>query len=169
MKVSEQGVAFIKRWEGRRLKAYRDGGGVLTIGYGHTSMAGAPEVTVGMVITETEADGIFRHDLIKYEKAVLARIARPASQNQFDAMVSLCYNIGPTAFTRSSVVRCFNAGEIAAAADAFLLWNRDGKKVIEGLKNRRRDERFVFLSVDSTPTPVKAPTMWERFKAWFTK
>ena len=102
MKTSASGVALIKQFEGVRLKAYRDAIGVLTIGYGHTSMAGNPVVKPGLKITQDEATLILWRDLVKYETAVESRLTRTANQNQFDAMVSLCFNVGPGNFAKSS-------------------------------------------------------------------
>ena len=97
-------------------------------------------------------------------------------------MVSLCYNIGPAAFAKSSIVRHFNAGNVDAAANSFLLWKKAGGKVVQGLVNRRTAERDLFLSkADPIPAPpppapiVPAPTvpvtltLWDRIKAWFTR
>jgi len=146
MKVSLDGLNLIKRWEGCRLKAYRDSVKVLTIGYGHTSAAGQPVVTESMTITQKQADDMLARDLGKYEDAVQRAITKPATQHQLDAMTSLCYNIGPGAFAKSSIVRKFNAGDVAGAANSFLLFNKAGGKVLTGLTRRREDEKKLFLT-----------------------
>lgn len=146
MKVSPDGLALIKRWEGCRLKAYQDSVGFWTIGYGHTSAAGKPTVTSGLKITQKEAEDILANDLGKYEDAVQRAITKRPTQHQLDAMTSLCYNIGPGSFAKSSVVRKFNAGDIAGAANAFLLFNKAGGKVLTGLARRREDEKKLFLT-----------------------
>lgn len=169
MKTSKAGIDLIKRWEGLVLYAYDDAdastpkkriqygmkvAGTLTIGYGHTSAAGPPKVEQGMTITEREAEEILARDLFKYEQGVISAITARPTQPQFDAMVSLCYNIGPGAFAKSSLVRRFNAGNIAEAADAFLMWNKAGGRVLKGLENRRKDERALFLKAGpATPHP----------------
>jgi lysozyme len=145
MKTSDAGIKRIIEREGCKLKAYRDSGGVWTICVGHTSRAGPPVVTPGMVCTLTECRAILANDLKKFEVTVNAAIKVPMTQNQFDAMVSLCFNIGGYGFKNSSVVRRFNAGDIAGAADAFLLWNKVKGRVVQGLVNRRRRERNQFL------------------------
>ena len=153
MKTNKAGVELIKQWEGKRLDAYPDpatGGEPWTIGYGHTSAAGAPKVTKGLRITEAEAEDILKRDLGQYEFAVDQAITAPVNENQFGAMVSLCYNIGPGNFKSSSVVKRFNAGDITGAAEAFLMWNKANGKVMQGLVNRREAEKKLFL------TPVKA-------------
>jgi GH24 family phage-related lysozyme (muramidase) len=171
MKTSTAGLDLIKRWEGCRLKAYQDSVGVWTIGYGLTSAAGIVPVTAGMTITQRQADAYLVEALAKYEAAVLKALTRTPGQPQFDAMVSLCYNIGPGAFAGSTLVRRFNAGDIAGAADAFLMWNKAGGRVLKGLENRRKDERTMFLLPARTapaasvapekpspaPTPPPAP------------
>ena len=166
MKTSRTGIDLIRKWEGCRLAAYRCPAGVWTIGYGHTSMAGPPTVTAGLKITQQEADDILVRDLVKYEAAVDRALTRSPTQPQFDACVSLCYNIGQGAFAGSSVARKFNAGDISGAADAFLLWNKAGGKVLPGLEARRADERRMFLlataqpvePVPPAPAPIPAPT-----------
>lgn len=146
MKINAAGLDLIKRWEGLRLTAYKDIVGVWTIGYGHTAAAGAPAPKAGMKITEKEAHDILVRDLAQYEKAVTKALSIVPSANQFAAMVSLCYNIGPANFAKSSVVRLLNVGKPREAADAFLLWNKAGGKVIKGLTARREDERKLFLT-----------------------
>lgn len=158
MKTSRDGIALVKKWEGCRLKAYTDSVGVWTIGYGHTSAAGEPRVAAGMTITQQEAEDILVRDLVKYEAAVDRALTRSPTQAQFDACVSLCYNIGQGAFAGSTVVRKFNAGDIGGAADAFLLWNKAGGKVLPGLEARRADERKMFLTAQPKPVaPVPPP------------
>ena len=149
MKTNKAGVDLIKRWEGCRLKAYPDpatGGEPWTIGYGLTSAAGIVPVKRGLVITQAQADEYLVKSLEKYEAAVSKALTKTPTPNQFAAMVSLCFNVGPGAFARSSVVRKFNAGDTRGAADAFRLWTKAAGKVMAGLKNRREDERKLFLT-----------------------
>lgn len=146
MKINAAGLDLIKRWEGLRLTAYQDSVGVWTIGYGHTAEAGPPAPKAGMKITEKEAADILARDLGQYERAVTKAVSIVPSANQFAAMVSLCYNIGPANFAKSSVVRLLNVGQPREAADAFLLWNKAGGKVLKGLTARREDEKKLFLT-----------------------
>jgi GH24 family phage-related lysozyme (muramidase) len=157
MKTSKAGLAIIKKWEGCRLKAYQDSVGVWTIGYGLTSAAGIVPVVKGMTITQAQAEEYLEIALGSYEAGVIKAIKRPMTQPQFDAMVSLCYNIGPGAFGKSSLVRRFNEGNIAGAADAFLMWTKAGGKVLKGLENRRKDERALFLTAAAPQTKPVAP------------
>lgn len=154
MKTGSRGLALIKQYEGLRLDAYRDSVGVWTIGYGHTAQAGPPKPAAGMRITRREAEAILARDLVDYERAVDKAATRLPRQNQFDAMVSLCFNIGPGNFARSSIVRAFNLGEDNRAAEAFLAWNKAGGKVLLGLTRRRAAEKRLFLAQGRT-TPAK--------------
>lgn len=155
--TSAAGRAFIQKWEGCRLDAYKDVAGVWTIGYGHTSMAGPPKVVPGLRITMAEADAILARDLGRYEAGVSNAVTRVPSQHQFDAMVSLCYNIGEGAFARSSVVRHFNAGDMDKAAASFALFRKSGGKVVQGLVNRRAAEAALFRKPATAPSkPAEA-------------
>lgn len=126
MHLSPIGEAVLVAREGRRLKAYRDSKGIWTIGVGHTSAAGPPVVRPGLTLTAAECDALFARDVEAYVKAVRAALAGapPLPQNAFDALVSLCYNIGPGAFRRSSILRRLRAGDRDGAADAILMWGR---------------------------------------------
>ncbi len=140
MKTSSEGIALIKQFEGCELTSYLCPANVWTIGYGHTGS----DVTRGLKITQEAADILLKRDLLKFEAAV-DRAAGVAYQHQFDAMVSLCYNIGPTAFAKSSVARLHKNGQYDSAAQAFLLWNKGGGKVLPGLVKRRNAERNLYL------------------------
>jgi lysozyme len=163
VKTSDQGIALLKRHEGLRLKAYPDpasGGEPWTIGYGTTSSAGVGKITRGMTITEAQAEEMLRKSLLIYERGVVKAITRRPTQPQFDAMVSLAYNIGVPRFSTSSVVKHFNAGDIDKAAGAFLLWNKAAGKIMSGLTKRRQSERALFLSAaPAAPTPAPPPVV----------
>jgi lysozyme len=156
MKTSAAGRAAISRREDNKLKAYKDSVGILTIGVGHTTSAGPPKVTAGMTITAAESDDILSRDLAKFENAVNNSVKVPLSQNQFDALVSLAFNIGSAAFAKSTLVRKLNGGDVQGAADAFLNWNKAGGKVLAGLTNRRQQERAQFLA--GKPASAKKPS-----------
>ena len=140
MQMSANGLKALMQREGVRLKAYQDQRGIWTIGVGHTSMAGPPSVFRGLTLTEAEVEAIFAHDVAKYATGVAEAINKPATQSQFDAMTSLCYNIGVGGFTGSTVVHKFNLGEVQGAADAFLMWEKPSSLV-----SRRVAERKQFL------------------------
>lgn len=147
LSTSENGKQFLSGWEGVVLKAYPDpatGGKPWTIGIGHTSAAGSPVVVKGMAITRAVAFEILGRDLVGFESAVRKAVKVPLNQNQFDALVSLCFNIGPGNFNNSSVVRLLNAGKTFEAGAAFLLWNKAAGRIMTGLVNRRSAERTLF-------------------------
>ena len=145
MDISAAGLSALAGREGIRTLAYPDSRGVWTIGVGHTASAGLPHPVPGMEITHQEALDLFHQDLKQYVAEVNSAVKVKCTQNQFDAMVSLCFNIGVNGFAGSSVVRDLNAGSPRAAADAFLLWDRPPE-----LRGRRMAERSQFL------TPVAA-------------
>lgn len=148
MKTSFAGIAFIAGHEGLRLRAYPDPatkGEPYTIGYGHTSAAGLPKVYRGLVITKERAREILANDLVRFENAVEKVLTVNPTQNQFDAMVSLCFNIGPGNYAKSSVLKFHNGRQFDRAAGAFALWNRAAGKVLAGLTARRAAERALYL------------------------
>lgn len=150
MKINQAGLNLIKEFEGKRLKAYKDSVGVWTIGYGTTARAGVGiEPAAGMKITEAEAEFYLEKGVNKFAAQIAPKIIVPINENEFAAFVSLSYNIGPSAFSRSSALRHFNAGDKAKAAASILLWNKAGGKVLNGLVRRRHAERALFL----TPVP----------------
>jgi lysozyme len=124
MDLSPTGKAVLVAREGRRLHAYRDSVGIWTIGIGHTSAAGPPLVTPGLALTPAECDAVFDRDVVRFVAAVRAAVPAPLPQHAFDALVSLCFNIGPAALGRSTLVRRLNAGDAEGAAQAMMLWDR---------------------------------------------
>jgi lysozyme len=146
-KISPRAVDELKRLEGLRLKAYQDGGGVWTIGYGHTK-----GVKPNDVWTLERAEQALVEDLYAYEAAVDEMCYVHPTQSQFDAMVLLCYNIGVTGFKKSTVLKAHNRGDFVAASRAFGLWVKDNGKIVNGLVARRAFEAALYL--EGTP---KAP------------
>jgi lysozyme len=143
MKTSATGRAFIEVFEGKFLRTYDDGTGVLTIGYGHTTAAGAPAVTRGMTITDEECDSILAADLSKVEADVERIVKVPLSQNQFDALVSFHFNTG--ALGTGTVDNKLNAGNTASAMDTLLQYDHAGGRQMDGLTRRRQAERLMFV------------------------
>jgi len=148
--INEDGIIIVKSFEGLRLQAYQDSVGIWTIGYGHTSMAGPPDVNPGMVITEAQADQILRRDLDLFEAGVTRGIAIATNSDQFSAMVSFAFNVGLSAFRDSTLLRKHNAGDFAGAANEFLRWVYAGGQFLPGLERRRKAERALYLSQDYT-------------------
>ncbi|MHC3914631.1 hypothetical protein ACI0FN_00591 [Alcaligenes nematophilus] len=141
--MSPDGLAILQYFESCRLEAYWDADGkVWTIGWGDTG----PDVVQGLRITQAEADQRLQRRLAhEFVPGVLNALTRPATQAQLDAMVDLAYNIGVSAFQGSTLVRLFNAGDQAGAAEQFPRWNKSGGKVLLGLRRRRAADRVRFL------------------------
>jgi lysozyme len=140
MKINQAGLNIVKEFEGLRLSAYKCPAGVWTIGYGHTE-----GVTRGMQITKEEAEDLLRHDLQLFENGVKRFIGdAPTNENQFSAFVSLAYNIGITAFGKSSALREHKSGNYELAANKIMLWNKAGGKVLAGLIRRRKAESKLY-------------------------
>lgn len=144
MKVSN--IDIIKEEEKLVLYAYMPTkNDVWTIGYGHTK-----GVKQGDKITPEQAEVFLREDLADAENCVKQNVKVPLTQNQFDALVSLVFNIGGGNFRGSTVLRKLNAKDYAGAADAFLMWNKQRNKVtkefvvLNGLVKRRKRERELF-------------------------
>ncbi len=135
MELSAQIKDMIKTWEGCRLTAYRCPSGVLTIGYGHTGT----DVTEGKTITQKEADELFETDINKFASAVTKILdGVNVNNNQFDALVSFAYNVGLSAFEKSTLLKRVKANPNSNAIRIeFRRWNRGGGKVLPGLTARR--------------------------------
>ncbi|MFB0490176.1 lysozyme [Methylobacterium sp. OAE515] len=173
MDVSPIGRAALEGREGNVLTAYKDSVGTWTIGTGITTASGLIKVVPGLKITPAQSDALFAAAVEKYAAPVRAALSRPVPQPFFDACVSLAYNIGPVGFAHSSVVRLANAGNLPAAIEAFLMWNKpaaiisrrqgerdqaalasyDGAKVYA----RRGDRTLVKALAGPAPVPAKQP------------
>lgn len=153
MKTSQKGLDLIKEYEGLRLNAYLCPAKVWTIGYGHTSAAGAPAVRRGMKITKARAEEILRADLAKYEAGVLAAVSVPITQGQFDALVSFAYNCGVGALRKSTLLKRVNAKQFDRVPAEFMKWTRGGGKELPGLVRRRRAECALWRGVGDAPPP----------------
>jgi lysozyme len=142
MKTSAAGRKALTQREGIRLTAYLDSVGVWTIGVGHAATSGVEPIPhKGMRITAQQADDLLSADLARYEAAVNTSVKVPLTQNQFDACVSLCFNIGQRGFMHSTVVARLNRRDYRGAADAFLMWQHPAV-----LRSRRDAERKQFLT-----------------------
>ena len=146
MHISPSGIDLICNFEGKRLTAYDDGVGVWTIGFGTTVYPNGIKVKKGDTCTEAQAKAYMAHDLKKFEATVNKAVTVQLNQNQFDALVSLAYNIGTNAFSKSTLVKKLNANDIRGAADQFDVWVNAGGKRMQGLVNRRAKEKALFLS-----------------------
>lgn len=154
MKLSETGLAFIKKFEACKLKAYPDpktGGAPWTVGWGATGVGVGP----GTEWTQQQADARLTEDVSLRETLVNNAVTVPLTQGQFDAMVSIVFNVGQGSPTRDGIIRLksglpstllrkLNAGDYDGCADAFLSWVSPGSTVERGLTIRRKAERAMF-------------------------
>jgi lysozyme len=153
MRMSAAGLATVKEFEGLRLKAYKCPAAVWTIGYGHTSAAGVPNVTPDLVITKDEAEGILKDDMEQYEAGVRKYVKVGLTQNQFDALVDFAYNAGVGALAKSTLLKKVNAEKFDEVPAEFMKWTKGGGKELPGLVRRRRAEVKLWRGMD-TDTPV---------------
>jgi lysozyme len=141
MAITKSTLSYIAEEEGKRNKAYKDTKGLWTIGVGHLIKPDEQHL-ITATLTDEEVEELLRSDLKWCSEAVEGAVKVPLQQAQFDALYSLCFNIGGTAFKNSTVVRKLNAGDMQGAADAILMWNKPPELV-----KRRKRERELFLSV----------------------
>lgn len=140
MAIAESTLDYITEEEGFRNKAYKDSKGLPTIGVGHLIKANEQHL-VNATLTDDEVKELLRSDLKWCSEAVETSVKVPLTQKQFDALYSLCFNIGETAFKKSTVVKRINQNDLRGAADAILMWNKPAV-----LEKRRRRERELFLA-----------------------
>jgi lysozyme len=152
MKLSQKGTDLIKRAEGFIDRIYKDGGNHFSIGYG-TYLQHRPDLYEkykdGRVISEPEAARLLQEHVNSVSlPTVLSSVKVPLNQNQLDALICLCYNIGNGVFGSSTLVKKLNSGDYQGAANQFLVWNKINGKPHPHLTARREEERKLFL----TPT-----------------
>lgn len=151
MKTSKLGKDIIKEFESFRAMSYKCSAGKMTIGWGHVILPGEK---IPVPITKEKGEELLSKDLEQVEKCIEKNITVPLSQHEFDALASLTFNIGVSAFRGSTLRWKLNQGLRKEAAEEFLRWNKftdpeDGKlKVAEGLDRRRKKERELFLNKD---------------------
>lgn len=161
LKITQDMLDLIKKWEGLELKAYKDAVGIWTIGYGTTASAGVGITPrAGMTITEKQAEEYLRRYLEKRMPQTLGWIKVPTTQNQFNAIMSFIYNVGIGAFQNSTLLRKHNAKDFKGASLEFQRWNKAKGRVLKGLVNRRKDEMDMYINgmTVQAPEPVKTET-----------
>jgi len=155
--LSAAGLGFIANNEGKENAPYQDIAGIWTVCYGSTGA----HVVSGGTRTDEECLTLLESDAERFVAAVNRCTPAPKNQNQFDALVSLSFNIGEQSYCNSTLARKFNSGDTQGAADQFLVWNKarvNGVLVtVKGLDNRRRAERTLFLK-PVEEAPVAAPS-----------
>jgi GH24 family phage-related lysozyme (muramidase) len=161
VKVGPRAIACIKRFEGRKLKAYICPAGKWTIGYGNTRYPDGRKVKEGDRITEAQAEEMFRVMLAQFERGVTRLLqvkapiqgGNPTNQAQFGALVSFAYNVGldedddiiPEGLGDSTLLKLHRAGQYDRAANEFLKWVFAHGRRQKGLVKRRQAERFLYL------------------------
>ena len=139
MKTAQKGLELIKHFEGCELTAYKCPAGVWTIGYGHIK-----GVSEGMTITQEQAEQMLLDELVEYENYINELVSVGLSQNQFDALVSWVYNLGPSNLRSSTLLKVLNSGDYNGVPAQIMRWNKAGGKVLEGLTRRREAEARLF-------------------------
>ena len=139
MNTSAEGISLIKKFEGCELTAYQCSAGVWTIGYGHTK-----GIEEGMEISQEEAEQMLVDELHEYENYINKYVTAPLSQNQFDAMVSWVYNLGPADLKASTLLKVLNAEDYDGVPAQIKRWNKAGGEILDGLIRRREAEARLF-------------------------
>ena len=139
MNISQEGLSLIKKFEGCELEAYKCAAGVLTIGYGSTK-----GVKEGDTITQEEADKLLLHEMEEYEGYINDAVTVDLKQNQFDALVSWVFNLGPANLKASTMLKVLNNKEYDDVPAQIKRWNKAGGKVLQGLIRRREAEALLF-------------------------
>ena len=138
--ITKSTFDFITHFEGKRNKAYKDSKGLWTIGVGHL-IKSSEQYLLHTTLTDEQVEDLFKSDLKWCDEAVNESIRAPLNQHQYDALYSLCFNIGADNFKRSEVVHHINNLDYMAAGNAFLNWSNPPV-----LKTRRQKERELFLT-----------------------
>jgi len=165
MRVSQKGIDLIKKFEGLRLTAYVCPAGVLTIGYGHTGS----DVKSGMRITEEEAERLLWKDTESAQQTVSSFVTAKINQNEYDALVSFTFNIGPTAFVNSTLLKLLNNGaDRKIVAGEFARWVKaGGEQAVPGLVRRREAEKTLFL--EKIKHPLLSKSLLAKRDTWLKR
>ncbi len=148
MKISNSGLELIKEFEGFSANAYLCPAKIPTIGYGNTFYSDGRKVKLGEQISKSDALELLEIVANKdFADKIFSAIKVPVAQNQFDAMVSLAYNIGTGSFLKSTLLKKVNAGDFIGASEEFLKWNKSGGKELLGLIRRRKREQDLFKMI----------------------
>lgn len=139
--INDSGLYIIKKFEGLELEPYMDDNDGWTIGYGHKYPKGSPKPEN---ITQEQAEELLRKDLAWAEKAVFDTVPEWLNDNQFSALVSFVYNIGPVNFRSSTLLKKLVQGDVNGAAKEFGRWKYDDGKELPGLVKRRLAEKTLF-------------------------
>jgi len=139
MHISKEGIELIKNFEGCELKSYQDSVGVWTIGFGHTK-----DVKEGDEINQEHAEFMLTEEMPEYEGYINNMVKVPLEQNQFDALCSWVYNLGPTNLKNSTLLTVLNQERYKEVPQEIKRWNKAGGVVLNGLVRRREAEALLF-------------------------
>ena len=143
MKISEDGLELIKKFEGCETTAYQDSVGVWTIGFGHTK-----GVEEGQTCSIEDAESMLADEMDEYEGYINNMVKVELQQHEFDALVAWVYNLGPTNLGESTMLKVLNGGQFDRVPDEMNRWTRAGGKILEGLVRRRQAESLMFQNLD---------------------
>ena len=143
MKISEDGLELIKKFEGCETTAYQDSVGVWTIGFGHTK-----EVEEGQTCSIEDAESMLADEMDEYEGYINNMVKVDLQQHEFDSLVAWVYNLGPTNLGESTMLKVLNGGQFDRVPDEMNRWTRAGGEILEGLVRRRQAESLMFQNLD---------------------
>jgi lysozyme len=143
MKISEDGLELIKKFEGCETTAYQDSVGVWTIGFGHTK-----GVEEGQTCSIEDAESMLADEMNEYEGYINNMVKVDLQQHEFDALVAWVYNLGPTNLGESTMLKVLNGGQFDRVPDEMNRWTRAGGEILEGLVRRRQAESLMFQNLD---------------------
>lgn len=170
MKISQNCLNLIKKWEGLYLNAYIDPVGIPTIGYGTIRYPNGNKVKLGDRITERDAEIYLKYECDEFAEAVSRLVKVPLNQNQFDALVSFTYNVGSGAFQASTLLTKLNERNYQEAANEFSKWVNgmvNGVKTpLPGLVSRRADEKKLFLTTGGEAKPLETEVSAQDKVTW---
>ena len=143
MKISEDGLELIKKFEGCETSAYQDSVGVWTIGFGHTK-----GVEEGQTCSIEDAESMLADEMDEYEGYINNMVKVELQQHEFDSLVAWVYNLGPTNLSESTMLKVLNGGQFDRVPDEMNRWTRAGGEILEGLVRRRQAESLMFQDLD---------------------
>lgn len=149
LRISKDGEDIIKEFESLQLEAYLDtkdknGEPIYAIGWGHTGLVDGQKIVKGQKITEAKAEELFLEDMQEFERKVKHWVQVPLTQNQFDALVSMAYNVATANFVRMIEISELNKGIYEKVPDAMLHFNVSMGRILKGLTRRRKMEGTLF-------------------------
>ena len=147
MDISNKGLKLIQEFEGLKLTAYQDVIGIWTIGYGNTFYLDGNIVKKGDKVTKAQAEALLKATIKEFETKVESLVKAKLNQNQFDALVSFTYNVGPANLKKSTLLKKVNINpNDESIAQEFIKWNKAGGQVVDGLTRRRQAESDLYFS-----------------------